>query len=66
MKNFSHLWSRIAIIWHHMMNFCSASLIVGAIVGFVQQTMPLTQILVYLLIGGLNLIMSYYKGYLRF
>ena len=48
------------------MNFCSVALIVGAIVGFFQESMSLSQILVYLLVGGLNLTMSYYKGYLKF
>lgn len=66
MKNFSNLWPRIIIIWHHIVNFCSVTLIVGAIVGFLQQSMPWAQILVYLLIGSLNLTMSYYKGYLKF
>jgi len=66
MKNFSHLWSRIAIIWHHMMNFGSVTLIVSAIVGFFQESIPSAQILVYLLVGSLNITMSYYKGYLKF
>ena len=62
----SRMMPTIIVIWHHIINFCSISLIVGAIVGFFQDSMPLAQILVYLIMGGLNLTMSYYKGYLRF
>lgn len=66
MEKISDIIPTLAIIWHHIVNFCSVSLIVGAIVVIFQQSMPLAQILVYLFMGGLNLIMSYYKGYLRF
>ena len=61
----SDMMPTIAIIWHHLVNFCSIYLIVSAIVGIFQQSMPLAQIFVYLIMGGLNLVMSYYKGYLR-
>ena len=64
-KQISDMPPMLAIIWHHLVNFCSIYLIVSALVGIFQQSMSLAQILVYLIMGGLNLIMSYYKGYLR-
>ena len=65
-KYLSDLWPRIVITWHHLISFCSAALIIRAIIGFFQQSMPLAQILVYVILGGLNLTMSYYRGYLKF
>ena len=65
-KYLSDLWPRIVITLHHLINFCSAALIIRAIIGFFQQSMPLAQILVYVILGGLNLTMSYYRGYLKF
>ena len=64
-KQISDMLPMLATIWHHLVIFCSIYLIVSAIVGIFQQSMPLAQILVYLIMGGLNLVMSYYKGYLR-
>ena len=40
----------------------SIYLIVLALFGIVQNTMPIAQILVYLLLGGLNLILLIYLG----
>lgn len=65
-KYLSDLWPRIVITCHHLINFCSAALIIRAIIGFFQQSMPLAQILVYVILGGLNLTISYYRGYLKF
>lgn len=39
----------------------SIYLIVAALFGLVQSTMPLAQILVYLLLGGLNLALLIYQ-----
>ena len=66
MKRISSWIPHVIIIWHHLMNFCSVSLIVIAVAGILRQSMPLAQSLVYILMGGLNLAMSYYKGYLKF
>ena len=65
-KQISDMLPMLATIWHHLVNFCSIYLIVSALVGIFQQSMSLAQIFVYLIMGGLNLVMSYYKGYLRF
>ena len=65
-KYLSDLWPRIVVAWHHLINFCSATLIIRAIIGVFQQSMSLAQILVYVILGGLNLTMSYYRGYLKF
>ena len=64
-KQISDMLPMLVTIWHHLVNFCSIYLMVSAIDGIFQQSMPLAQILVYLSMGGLNLVMSYYKGYLR-
>ena len=66
MKQISDMIPRLATIWHHIVDFCSVYLIVSATVGIFQQSMPLAQILVYLIMGGINLFISYKKGYFRF
>lgn len=66
MKRISDMIPTLATIWHHLVNFCSLYLVVRAIVGIFQQSMSLAQILVYLIMGGLNLFISYKKGYFRF
>ena len=66
MKQISNMMSVFVIIWRHLVNFCSLYLVVRAIVGIFQQSMSLAQILVYLIMGGLNLFISYKKGYFRF
>ena len=65
-KRISNMIPTLAIVWHHLVDFCSVYLIVSAIVGIFQQSMPLAQILVYLIMGGINLFISYKKGYFRF
>lgn len=62
----SEMIPTLATIWHHLVDFCSIYLIVSAIVGIFQQSMSLAQILVYLIMGGINLFISYKKGYFRF
>lgn len=62
----SNMIPTLATIWHHLVDFCSIYLIVSAIVGIFQHSMPLAQILVYLIMGGINLFISYKKGYFRF
>lgn len=66
MKRISNMMPTLSIIWHHLVNFCSLYLVVRAIVGIFQQSMSLAQILVYLIMGGINLFISYKKGYFRF
>lgn len=66
MKQILNMIPTLSIIWHHLVDFCSIYLIVSAIVGIFQQSMSLAQILVYLIMGGLNLFISYKKGYFRF
>lgn len=66
MKKISDMIPTLATIWHHLVDFCSIYLIVSAIVGIFQQSMSLAQILVYLIMGGINLFISYKKGYFRF
>ena len=52
---------KLITILNYLSPIGSIYLIVAALFGFVQGTMPLAQILVYLLVGGPNLALLIYQ-----
>jgi len=52
---------KLITIINYLSAIGSIYLIVAALFGLVQSTMPLAQILVYLLLGGLNLALLIYQ-----
>ena len=52
---------KLITIINYLSEIGSIYLIVAALFGLVQSTMPLAQILVYLLLGGLNLALLIYQ-----
>lgn len=52
---------KLITILNYLSAIGSIYLVVAALFGLVQSTMPLAQILVYLLLGGLNLVLLLYQ-----
>lgn len=52
---------KLITIINYLSAIGSIYLIVAALFGLIQSTMPLAQILVYLLLGGLNLALLIYQ-----
>jgi hypothetical protein len=52
---------KLITILNYLSAIGSIYLVVAALFGLVQSTMPLAQILVYLLLGGLNLALLIYQ-----
>lgn len=61
MKERLTMKEKLITILNYLSAIGSIYLVVAALFGLVQSTMPLAQILVYLLLGGLNLVLLLYQ-----